>query len=84
MAPKPAKGRWKGGAHTRWWVYAAGAAGGGAGLALFVIVGGLFGGDTKDPPIVMPVPRPAGLAQEGLVLGSPSAPVTITEYADFQ
>ena len=61
-----------------------GAAGGAAVLALFVIVSGLIGGDTKDPPIVVPVPRPAGLAQEGHVLGAPGAPVTITEYADFQ
>ena len=82
MAPKPIKGRRR--AYTRWWVYAAGAAGGAAILALVVIASGLIGGDTKDPPIVVPVPRPAGLAQEGHVLGSPSAPVTITEYADFQ
>ena len=82
MAPKPIKRRRR--THARWWFVAAGAAVGATALALFVIVSGLFGGDTKDPPIVMPVPRPAGLAQEGLVLGSPSAPVTITEYADFQ
>ena len=84
MAPKPTKGRRMGGAHTRWWVYAAGAAGGAAVLALFVIVSGLIGGDTKDPPVVVPVPRPAGLAQEGRLLGSASAPVSIVEYADFQ
>ena len=83
MAPNPIKGRRR--AHTRLWVYAAGAAGGAAVLALFVIVSGLIGGgDTKDPAIVVPVPRPAGLAQEGHVLGSASAPVTITEYVDFQ
>ncbi|MDP2675537.1 MAG: hypothetical protein Q8Q00_11640 [Dehalococcoidia bacterium] len=84
MAPKPIRGRRRGRAYTRWWVYAAGAAGGAAVLALFVIVSGLTGGDTEDPPLVVPVPRPAGLAQEGHVLGAPSAPVTITEYADFQ
>ena len=82
MAPKPIKGRRR--AYTRWWVYAAGAAGGVAVLALFVIVSGLVGGDTEDPPIVMPDARPASLAQEGHVLGSSSAPVTIIEYADFQ
>ena len=82
MAPKRIMRRRR--ANTRWWVYGVGAAGGAAVLALFVIVGGLIGGDTKDPPIVVPVPRPAGLAQEGHVLGSPSAPVAITEYADFQ
>ena len=82
MAPKPIKGRRR--AYTRWWVYAAGAAGSAAVLALFVIASGLIGGETEDAPIVVPVPRPPGLAQEGHVLGSPSAPVTITEYADFQ
>ena len=82
MAPKPIKGRRR--AYTRWWVYAAGAAGGAAVLAFLVIVSGLIGGETEDPPIVVPVPRPAGLAQEGHVLGSASAPVTIVEYADFQ
>jgi len=82
MAPKPNKGRRR--AYTRWSVYAVGMAGGAAVLALSVIVSGLIGGDTEDPPVVVPVARPAGLAQEGHVLGSPSAPVTITEYADFQ
>ena len=82
MAPKSIRGRRR--AYTRWWVYAAGAAGGAAVMALFVIVSGLTGGETEDPSVVVPVPRPAGLAQEGHVLGSPSAPVTITEYADFQ
>jgi protein-disulfide isomerase len=82
MAPKPIKGRRR--ANTRRWVYGVGAAGGAAVLALLAIVGGLIGGDTEDPPIVVPAARPAGLAQEGHVLGSPSAPVTITEYADFQ
>ena len=82
MAPKPIKGRR--GAYSRWWIYAAGAAVGAAALALFVVVSGLIGGDTEDPPVVVPVARPAALAQEGHVLGSSSAPVTITEYADFQ
>ena len=82
MAPKPIKGRRR--AYTRWWVYAAGAAGGAAVITLFVIVSGLIGGETEDPPIVVPVPRPAGLAQEGRLLGSASAPVSIVEYADFQ
>ena len=82
MAPKRIKRTRR--AYARWWVYAAGAAGGAAVLALFVILSGVIGGETEDPPIVVPVPRPAGLAQEGHVLGSPNAPVTITEYADFQ
>jgi hypothetical protein len=82
MAPKRIRGRRR--ANTSWWVYGVAVAGGAAVLALFLFVSGLIGGDTEDPPVVVPAARPAGLAQEGHVLGSPSAPVTITEYADFQ
>ncbi len=35
-------------------------------------------------PVVLPSPRPADIAQEGHVLGSANAPVTVIEYADFQ
>ena len=88
MAPNAGKGRRsrRGGTRrTRWWVYAAGAAVGVAALAFFLVVAGLTGGDPEEvSPVVVPSPKPAGLAQEGRLLGSASAPVSIVEYADFQ
>jgi len=88
MAPNAGKGRRsrRGGTRRiRWWVYAAGAGVGAAVMALFIFVSGLTGGDPEEvSPVVVPSPKPAGLAQEGRLLGSASAPVSIVEYADFQ
>jgi len=56
-------------------------------VAVVIVVAALArGGDGGGGggPLVVPSPRPAGLAQEGHVLGSASAPVTIIEYLDFQ
>jgi len=42
------------------------------------------GGGGGGGPVVLPSPRPTGIAREAHVLGSPDAPVTVLEYADFQ
>jgi protein-disulfide isomerase len=42
------------------------------------------GGDGSSATILVPTPRPSGVAQSGHVFGSADAPVTITEYLDFQ
>jgi hypothetical protein len=88
MAPNAGKGRRSrrgGKRRIRWWIYAAGAAVGVAALAFFLTLAGLTGGDPEEvSPVVVPSPKPAGLAQEGRLLGSASAPVSIVEYADFQ
>ena len=85
MAPNAGKGRRSrrgGKGRIRWWIYAAGAVVGVAALAFFLVLTG------RDPeevsPVAVPSPKPAGLAQEGRLLGSASAPVSIVEYADFQ
>ena len=88
MAPNAGKGRRSrhgGRQRTRWWIYAPVVAVGAAALALFLALGGLTGGDPEEvSPVAVPSPKPAGLAQEGRLLGSASAPVSIVEYADFQ
>jgi protein-disulfide isomerase len=42
------------------------------------------GNSTANSAIVVPTPRPSGVPQSAHVFGDPSAPVTITEYIDFQ
>jgi hypothetical protein len=88
MAPNAGKGRRsrrEGSRRTPWWIYASGAAVGVSALALFLVLGGLTGGGPEeDTPVAVPSPKPASLAQEGRLLGSASAPVSIVEYADFQ
>lgn len=42
------------------------------------------GGGGYSETIVVPTPRPGGVAQDGYVLGSADAPVTVVEYMDFQ
>lgn len=42
------------------------------------------GGVGPNAELVVPEPRSAAMPAEGMVLGSPDAPVTIVEYADFQ
>lgn len=41
-------------------------------------------GDGANAPIVVPTARPAAVATNGMVYGDPAAPVTVTEYLDFQ
>ena len=55
-------------------------------LTLIVVATLVDGGDDGGGggPVVLPSPRPADIAQEGHVLGSADAPVTVIEYADFQ
>jgi len=53
-------------------------------IALLARGGDGDGGDGGDRPVILPSPRPADIAQEGHLLGSPAAPVTVIEYADFQ
>lgn len=40
--------------------------------------------DGANAPIVMPTPRPDAVSTSGMVYGEPGAPVTVTEYVDFQ
>lgn len=63
------------------------------GIVVSVLVVGLLiglevatqgGGGDAGGPLVIPSPRDPSIAHDGLVLGSPNAPVTITEYLDFQ
>jgi len=42
------------------------------------------GNSTANSAIVVPTPRPSGVAQSAHVFGNPSAPATISEYIDFQ
>lgn len=66
-------------------MYVVGAAGAAAVMAVLIVVGALTRGDGGGGgPVVVPSPRPTGLAREGRVLGSPDAPVTVIDYADFQ
>jgi protein-disulfide isomerase len=64
---------------------------GGAVVVALVVVGTLIafnrsddGGDASDVAITVPAARDASVPQDGRTLGSPDAPVTIIEYADFQ
>jgi hypothetical protein len=69
------------------WVYAAGAAVAGVGVASLIVVGALTRGGGDDGvagPVIVPTPGLPGLVSDGRVLGSPGAPVSIVEYADFQ
>jgi protein-disulfide isomerase/predicted nucleic acid-binding Zn ribbon protein len=64
----------------------------GGAIALAVIVVGTLillnraddEGDASDVALTMPPPRDASIPQDGRSLGSPDAPLTIVEYADFQ
>jgi len=42
------------------------------------------GGGGVDGPVILPSPRPTDIAQEGHLLGSAGAAVTVIEYGDFQ
>ena len=42
------------------------------------------GGDGEDGRVFLPSPIPTEIAQEGHLLGSPGASVTVIEYTDFQ
>jgi hypothetical protein len=42
------------------------------------------GGDGGGGSVILPSPRPTEIAQEGHLLGSAAAPVTVIEYSDFQ
>jgi hypothetical protein len=56
-------------------------------VVVLIVAGALSrGGDggAGGGPVILPNPRPAGLEEEGHLLGSAAAPVTIVEYADFQ
>jgi len=53
-------------------------------IVLLIRGGDGDGGDGGDRSVILPSPRPTEIAQEGHLLGSPSAEVTLIEYADFQ
>lgn len=57
-------------------------------VALLIVVlsggGGGDGGDGGDGPVVLPSPRPTEIAQDGHLLGSLGAAVTLIDYTDFQ
>jgi hypothetical protein len=42
------------------------------------------GGGGGGGPVILPSPRPTEIAQDGHLLGSPGAEVTLIEYSDFQ
>jgi hypothetical protein len=42
------------------------------------------GGEGGSASVILPSPRPTEIAQEGHLLGSAAAPVTVIEYSDFQ
>jgi hypothetical protein len=42
------------------------------------------GGGGGDGRVILPSPRPTEILQEGHLLGSPGAAVTLIGYADFQ
>lgn len=69
-------------------IYIAGAAVALGAVAAVILLAVLSsGGGSSDTQILTPVvpsPRPAAVARNGLVYGDPNAPVTITEYLDFQ
>ena len=68
-------------------VYLAGAALALGVVCLVILFGTLSrGGDGGNigAAVVVPAARPAAVARDGLVYGSPGAAVTITEYLDFQ
>ncbi len=53
-------------------------------IVLLIRGGDGDGGDGGDRSVILPSPRPTEIAQEGHLLGSPGAVVTLIEYADFQ
>jgi protein-disulfide isomerase len=53
-------------------------------IAMGALARGGGGNSTANSAIVVPTPRPSDVPQSGHVFGDPSAPVTITEYIDFQ
>jgi hypothetical protein len=58
-----------------------------ASVAVAVVIVLLARGGDDDGgggPVVLPSPRPADIVQDGHLLGSADAPVTVIEYADFQ
>lgn len=72
------------------WPYVVAVGGAAVVAAVFIVVlvlsagGNGDGGDGGDRPVILPSPIPTGIAQEGHLLGSAGAPVTLIEYADFQ
>lgn len=55
-----------------------------AAAVALVVFALLYRNDTSTPPTTTPVVDLSGIPQEGSVLGSPSAKVTLVEYADPQ
>jgi hypothetical protein len=53
-------------------------------LIVLLIRGGDGDGGGGDGRVILPSPRPTGIAQEGHLLGDPGAAVILIEYADFQ
>lgn len=53
-------------------------------IVLLIRGGDGDGGDGGDGRVILPSPRPTEIAQEGHLLGSPGAAVTLIVYADFQ
>jgi hypothetical protein len=53
-------------------------------IGLLALRGDGGGGGGGGGPVILPSPRPTDIAQDGHLLGSAGAPVTIIEYADFQ
>jgi protein-disulfide isomerase len=56
----------------------------GAAVSLIVLAVALREGDESTSPTPTPVVDLTGIPQEGIVLGSPEAGVTLIEYADLQ
>jgi hypothetical protein len=53
-------------------------------VLIVLLIRGDGDGGGGDGRVILPSPRPAGIAEEGHLLGDPSAAVTLIEYADFQ
>jgi hypothetical protein len=70
------------------WPYAIAVGGAAVVVAVLIVLlargGDGDGGDGGDGRVIVPSPIPTEIAQEGHLLGSPGAPVTLIEYADFQ
>lgn len=80
------RGRARGG-RAGLWPYLIGVGIAGGVVTVLIVVAALARGGDGDGgggPVVVPSPRPTGIAQEGHVLGSAGAPVTVIVYADFQ
>jgi len=68
------------------WIYLAGGALAVIAVLAVIIIGAATrdGGSDGDKATVVPTPRPATVPRDGLTYGNADAPVTITEYMDFQ